>query len=169
LYVGKSKRAYIRIKELSFNQPISDNDVIFIDDRFIAANETTVNTNDFVFATIGNTIGKVNFIPEYYDGSFISNNTSRFRLYKNKTEYHFFYELLFRSVAVQEQIQRAFTQTAQPKIGNESLENIIIPVVEEERQRRIAALINKSFALRGESGRLLNEAKELVEREREKG
>jgi hypothetical protein len=36
-------------------------------------------------------------------------------------------------------------------------------------QRRIAALIKESFVLRGESGRLLNEAKELVEREIEKG
>jgi restriction endonuclease S subunit len=167
LYVNKSKRAYIRIKELSFNQPISDDDVIFIDDGFVATNETTVHTNDFVFATIGNTIGKVNLIPEYYEGSFISNNTSRFRLYK--TKYYFFYELLFRSIAVQEQIQREFTQTAQPKIGNESLENIIIPVIEEEIQQQIAELIEKSFYLCRESKRLLNEAKSMVEKEIEKG
>jgi type I restriction enzyme S subunit len=166
LYVNKGKRAYIRIKELSFNQPISDNDVIFIDDSFVSSNETTVCTNDFVFATIGNTIGKVNIIPEYYDGSFISNNTSRFRLYK--TKYYFFYELLFRSIAVQEQIQREFTQTAQPKIGNESLENIIIPVIEKEIQHQIAALIEKSFYLCGESKRLLDEAKDMVEKEIEK-
>jgi restriction endonuclease S subunit len=167
LYVNKSKRAYIRIKELSFNQPISDDDVVFIDDGFVATNETVVHTNDFIFATIGNTIGKVNLVPEYYDGSFISNNTSRFRSHKIK--YHFFYELLFRNILVQEQIQRNFTQTAQPKIGNESLENILIPLVDTAVQQEIAALIKKSFSLRQESERLLSDAKEMVEREIERG
>jgi restriction endonuclease S subunit len=162
-YVNKSQRAYIRIKELSFNQPISDNDVVFIDDSFIATNETTVHTNDFVFATIGNTIGKVNLIPECYNGSFISNNTSRFR--SSKIEFYPFYELLFRTIIVQEQIQKEFTQTAQPKIGNESLENIIIPLVNKELQRRIAELVTQSFTLRKESERLLVEAKETVEGE----
>jgi restriction endonuclease S subunit len=167
LYVECGKRAYIRIKELSFNAPISDNDVIFIDDTFISTNETTVNTNDFVFATIGATIGKVNIITEKYNNSFISNNTSRFRL-KNKTHNYFFYELLLRSFVVQEQIQREFTQTAQPKISNESLENIIIPLVDTAAQERIAGLIQKSFALRQASESLLKEAKAMVEREIEK-
>jgi restriction endonuclease S subunit len=166
LYISKSKRAYLRIKELSYNQPIANNDVVFIDDNFIATNETVVNTDDFVFATIGNTIGKVNLITECYNNSFISNNTSRFRM--KETKYCFFYELLFRSIAVQEQIQKEFTQTAQPKIGNESLENIIIPLVEEPKQQQIAALIEESFYLRRESERLLEEAKEMVEREIEK-
>jgi restriction endonuclease S subunit len=51
----------------------------------------------------------------------------------------------------------------------EEIENVVIPLIDIPVQRRIAALIKESFALRRESGRLLNEAKELVEREIEKG
>ena len=43
-------------------------------------------------------------------------------------------------------------------------ENIILPDI----QQQIATLVSESFALRGESERMLQEAKEMVEREIEK-
>ena len=168
LYVEKAARAYIRIKELSYKEPINDDAVVYIDDSFVSQNETTVCENDFVIATIGNTIGKVNAIPKKYAGSFISNNTSRFRLNDKKSIY-FYYEIMLRSIVVQSQIEREFTQTAQPKISNKSLANILIPILSREIQEQIAKLIQKSFALRAESKLLLDDAKASVEREIEKG
>jgi restriction endonuclease S subunit len=45
------------------------------------------------------------------------------------------------------------------------IEKVVIPVVSYEIQCQIAELINQSFSLRRESKRLLEEAKEMVERE----
>lgn len=104
-YIEQAKRAYIRIKELSLDSPINIKECIYINDNFKNSNETIVKENDFVIATIGNTIGKINLIPKELDGSFISNNTSRFRLMDKNVNPNFL-ELLLRSDIVQEQIQR---------------------------------------------------------------
>jgi len=48
---------------------------------------------------------------------------------------------------------------------NSEVENVVVPVIDYETQRQIAELIEKSFFLRGESERLLEEAKEIVEKE----
>lgn len=161
-YTQKAQRAYIRIKELSLNAPIKISECIYIKDDFIASNEVIVKENDFVIATIGNTIGKVNLVPKELEGSFISNNTSRLRLI-DKNYIPEFIELLLRSMFVQEQIQRNFTQTAQPKISNISLENILIPKIDSTTQAQIATYIQKSFELRAEAKKLLESAKAEVE------
>lgn len=134
-YTEQAKRAYIRIKELSLDSPINMKDCIYINDKFKNSNETIVKENDFVIATIGNTIGKINLITKELEGSFISNNTSRFRL-TDKNVNPIFLELLLRNSIVQEQIQREFTQTAQPKISNNSLENIVIPKIDYIIQKK---------------------------------
>lgn len=161
-YTQKAQRAYIRIKELSLNMPIKISECIYIKDDFIASNEVVVKENDFVVAIIGNTIGKVNLVPKELEGSFISNNTSRFRLI-DKNYIPEFMELLLRSMFVQEQIQRNFTQTAQPKISNTSIENILIPKIDSTTQTQIATHIQKSFELRAEAKNLLESAKAKVE------
>ena len=168
LYTQHAKRAYIRIKELSFNAPIRIQECIYIDDNFEATNETMVKQNDFVIATIGNTIGKINLIPKELNGSFISNNTSRFRLTDTSIIPEFL-ELLLRNFVVQEQIQREFTQTAQPKISNTSLENILIPKIATATQEQIALKIQKSFTLRAKSKDLLQNAKMRLENAIENG
>lgn len=168
LYTQHAKRAYIRIRELSFNAPIRIQECIYIDDNFEATNETMVKQNDFVIATIGNTIGKINLIPKELNGSFISNNTSRFRLTDTSIIPEFL-ELLLRNFVVQEQIQREFTQTAQPKISNTSLENILIPKIATATQEQIALKIQKSFTLRAKSKDLLQNAKMRLENAIENG
>lgn len=161
-YTQSANRAYIRIKELSLNRPIERNSVVFIDDNFVAHNETTVKTNDFVFATIGNTIGKVNVITEDYNNSFISNNTSRYRLNEVDNDV-FYYELLFRSPIVQLQIEREYTQTGQPKISNQSLERIIIPIIDIEKRKKVSDYVKQSNHSFMESKSLLAQAKQRVE------
>ena len=162
LYRKKAKRAYIRIKELSFNYPINKDAVIYIDDNFVPQKETIVRTNDYVFATIGNTIGKVNVITEEFDGSFISNNTSMFR-FNSPQEELFYYELLFRNFIVQCQIEREYTQTGQPKITNISLGNIVIPVLPTSKRKEISDLVSQSYSCFHKSKLQLDLAKQQIE------
>jgi restriction endonuclease S subunit len=48
------------------------------------------------------------------------------------------------------------------------IEKVVIPVVDIKIQQQIAALIEKSFYLCSESNKLLQEAKDMVEKEVEK-
>jgi hypothetical protein len=50
----------------------------------------------------------------------------------------------------------------------EEIENVIVPVIDIKVQQQIAGLIEKSFYLCGESKRLLDETKDMVEKEIEK-
>jgi len=49
------------------------------------------------------------------------------------------------------------------------IENVVVPIVDYKTQQQIASLVEESFSLRRESERLLEEAKEMVEQEIEKG
>lgn len=161
-YVENSKRAYIRIKELSLNKPIEKKQMIFISHDFNRTNETQVKENDFVIATIGNTIGKVNLIPKELENSFPSNNTSVFRL-KNRNYNFYYFEILLRSKLVQLQVEKEYTQTAQPKISNNSLQNIVIPKIDNIVQTKIEKLSKESYTLKAESEHLLEVSKRAIE------
>ncbi len=160
-YTEKAQRAYIRIKELSLDAPIKKDIMTYINDDFKSTNETKVLENDFVIATIGNTIGKVNRIDAELSGSFISNNTTRYRL-DNKLS-HFCLEQILRNRIVQMQVEKEFTQTAQPKITNKSLGEIIIPKLNHSLENNIDELVKDSYKCWEQTKQLLEIAKQGVE------
>lgn len=167
-YIDKAKRAYIRIKDLSFNSNINLQSLVYINDDFKDSGETKVKENDIVFATIGATIGKLNLVPNALSGSFVSNNTSRFRLFNNFQNSAKFYEAVFQSSFFQLFIKRNITTTAQPKITNEDILNLKIPLPPLAMQEKIAKEITKrkakALALQNEAKELLEQAKKEVEK-----
>ena len=166
LYTHKKGRAYIRIKDLSFKEDISLNSAVFIDESFKPTNEVRVKENDIVFATIGATIGKVNLVTQELAGSFISNNTSKFSIF-NQLAYPAFCTYIFQSNFFQEFIKQNTTITAQPKITNECILNLKIPLPPLTEQERIAKEISqrkaRAKALKQEAKELLESAKKEVE------
>ena len=152
---------YIRIKELSLDSPLNKEQMVYINDSFTYSNETIVNENDFVFATIGATIGKVNVITKEFASSYPSNNTSKFSL--KEIDYPFYYEVLFRSFIVQEQIKKRMKKTAQEKISNLDMEKIIVPSIKTTTKDQIQQKVEESFRLRQQSKHLLECAKKTVE------
>ena len=134
--------------------------MVYINDSFTYSNETIVNENDFVFATIGATIGKVNVITKEFASS-PSNNTSKFSL--KEIDYPFYYEVLFRSFIVQEQIKKRMKKTAQEKISNLDMEKIIVPSIKTTTKDQIQQKVEESFRLRQQSKHLLECAKKTVE------
>lgn len=161
----KTKRAYIRIKELSNSGSINGNDVIYLDDAFSGRSPNTLKENDIVMAIIGDTIGKSNLILKEFAGSYFSNNTGRFRLRPDtKDSYDPFYlEALFHSVYIQSQIERAKAQTGQPKIADKEVKNISIPYIPLDKQKKIAEHTRKAIENKEYSKRLLDIAKRGVE------
>jgi len=161
----RTKRAYIRIKELSNLSSINEAQVIYIDDGFLDGSQNTLKEFDIVTAIIGDTIGKSNLILKEYDGSYFSNNTGRFRLrtdFKSKFD-PFYLETLFHSIYIQSQIQRAKAQTGQPKIADSEIKKILIPCIDLGKQKRISQNIQKALDSNKISKQLLDIAKRGVE------
>ena len=76
--------------------------------------------------------------------------------------------LVLNSKVVQMQAERDAGGSIILHWRKEEIENVVVPIVSTEIQQQIATLVSESFALRDESERLLQEAKEMVEREIEK-
>lgn len=155
----KSGIPYIRVKDLNFKGEINKENIVYLK-NFTNTNETIAYTGDYIIATIG-TVGKVGIVDNKLNGCIPSNNTSKISL-KNKQN-ELFYLLLFQSFIFQQQIEKEFTQTAQPKILDNQLCNIIIPLLPESIQSTISSKLHKSFLDRQKSLDLLAVAKGAVE------
>ena len=170
-YVEKSKRRYIRIKELQEKGELNINDTIYIDDNITYRNLDRLIEGDFIFAGIGATLGKTACISKELEGSFYSNNTIRFRLKDNWKEHIdiYYLQIVFQSFVCRLQFEQKQAQTAQAKISDDELKTVLIPVLPKQKQQEIADLVKKSHQARKKSKELLEEAKRKVEEMIEKG
>ena len=155
----KSGIPYIRVRDLNFKGEINKENIVYLK-NFTNTNETIAYTGDYIIATIG-TVGKVGIVDNKLNRCIPSNNTSKISL-KNKQN-ELFYLLLFQSFIFQQQIEKEFTQTAQPKILDNQLCNIIIPLLPDSIQSTISSKLRQSFLDRQKSLDLLAVAKGAVE------
>lgn len=164
-YVEKSRRAYIRIKELPAKGDINIEVITYIDDSFSGQNLETLLEGDFVFAGIGATLGKVARISKDLEGSFYSNNTARFRTrkeWRDKVDTCYL-QVVLQSIVCQRQFEQRQAQTAQAKIADEELKTVLIPILPKSTQQKIADLVRKSHEARKKAKELLEQAKRKVE------
>ncbi len=77
--------------------------------------------------------------------------------------------LLINSILCKMLFERIGTGGVQVNISSTDMFKILIPILPQKIHEQIAAKIQKSFALRAESKRLLEEAKKMVETEIEQG
>ena len=77
--------------------------------------------------------------------------------------------VLLRTFYYKEWLLKFNVGTSYPVIKDEDVLNLPIPLIEKKIQQQIVDLINESFNLHRESEKLLEEAKEMVEREIEGG
>lgn len=161
----KTKRSYIRIKELSGRIGIDESKIIFINDYYSEDKINELKENDLVIAIIGDTIGKTNKISKELSRGFCSNNIGRLRIKEgwiNKILPEFA-EILFQSFFIQSQIEKKKAQTGQPKISNNEIKEIKIPLVPPQTQQKIALLVKQSHKERRKSKEIFEEAKRKIE------
>jgi restriction endonuclease S subunit len=103
------------------------------------------------------------------DANFITSGAILHLTVKNKKVLPEYLALALNSKAVQQQAERDSGGSIILHWRMDEIEKVVLPIVDIKIQQKIATLIKKSFALRAESERLLDEAKEMVEREIEKG
>jgi len=162
----KTKRPFIRIKELTGRVGINEQEVIFLNEKYPNDTKNTLLENDLVVAIIGDTIGRVNLIEKELAGGFCSNNMVRLRIKKEWDDKFLpeFAEILLQSSFIQRQIRQKMAQTGQPKINDKELKNMVIPILPQQTQQKIAELVRKSHQARREAQELLAQAKQKVEK-----
>jgi type I restriction enzyme S subunit len=121
---------------------------------------------DMLISKVRPNRGAVSIIRENISNLVVS---GAFTVLEEKADYK--KEVLFvllRTKNYREWLLKYNVGTSYPVIKDEDILNLPIPLIDKEIQCQIAELIEKSFYLRRESERLLEEAKEMVEKEIEK-
>jgi restriction endonuclease S subunit len=124
-----------------------------------------INTNDLIISSIEGSLSSCALIEEEFDNSICS--TGFFVLNSQKINSETLL-ILFKSLVIQELLQRGSKGTILTAISKTELELIKIPLIKESIQNQIAKKIQESHRLRKESKSLLEDAKRKVEEEIEK-
>ncbi|MDR1180366.1 MAG: restriction endonuclease subunit S, partial [Bacteroidales bacterium] len=126
----------------------------------------TVKANDVIISSIEGSLSSCALVTEEYDNALCSTGFYVINSYQINSETLL---VLFKSEPIQNILKQNCSGTILTAVNKTGVQNIPIPLVDKEIQREITTLIKKSFVLRAESERLLDEAKEMVEREIECG
>lgn len=124
-----------------------------------------INTNDLIISSIEGSLSSCALIDKEFDNAICS--TGFFVLNSEKINSETLL-ILFKSLVIQELLQRGSNGTILTSISKTELELIKIPLIKSSIQKQIAEKIQESHRLRKESKALLEEAKRKVEEEIEK-
>jgi restriction endonuclease S subunit len=121
-----------------------------------------VSVNDVVISSIEGSLASCALITEDYDSALCSTGfyVINSRFINSETLL-----VLFKSEVMQNILKQGCSGTILTAINKAEFSQMPVPVVEYKIQQQISALVQKSFSIRAESERLLEEAKEMVERE----
>jgi restriction endonuclease S subunit len=125
-----------------------------------------VNFGDVIISSIEGSLESCALVTDEYDNALCSTG---FYVINSQAVNSETLLVLFKSKTMQQLLKQNCSGTILTAINKSEFQNIPIPLIDYDIQTQIAALIRQSFALRRESETLLNEAKETVEREIEKG
>lgn len=122
---------------------------------------TSANEGDIITSRVG-TMGLFGVIPKDLKGAVYSDNVLCFKL---KDVYiPLVYSLLFSSGLYQPLIEKIAGGSVQPLITQTTLKGLIVPIIEKDKQKEIANLVEESFKSKKQSEQLLELAKTAVEK-----
>ncbi|MDR2193238.1 MAG: restriction endonuclease subunit S, partial [Treponema sp.] len=125
-----------------------------------------VRTKDVIISSIEGSLNSCALITEEYDKALCSTG---FYVINSEIINDETLLVLFKSEPMQHLLKQSCSGTILTAINKTEFLHLPIPLVDSAVQQEIAALIKKSFSLRRKSERLLSDAKEMVEREIERG
>ena len=158
-YDKKQGTPYIRGADFS-GGVLSEENIVFINEKFACKNETKVKQNEVVFSLIGS-VGETALVTKEFSDSYISNNTGKITCESKINP--FVLQVLLYSIIGKMYFEKHKTQTAQPKISDKDIHHFVLPILRKEKQARISQKVAESFALRRQSKHLLECAKRAVE------
>jgi restriction endonuclease S subunit len=124
-----------------------------------------INSGDVIVSSIEGSLESCALVSEDYENALCS--TGFYVINSNKINSETLL-VLFKSEVMQNILKQNCSGTILTAINKTELLQICVPLIDKEIQCKIAELIGKSLYFRGESERLLDDAKEMVEKEIEK-
>lgn len=132
-----------------------------------------IQKDDLLFASMG--VGSLGRMSYVFDTKHDCTIDGTIKLLRTKDKYKDqnweIPTLLFLTSTIGQELiyKNVIGSTGIISISKESIENLIVPIINQEKRIEISNMVQKSFALKAESKRLLDEAKMMVEKEIENG
>ena len=159
-YVSKSDGApYIRGADIS-NETIRMDDLVYIGSNNQDPHKKALE-GDVVVTRVG-TIGLSARIPKECEGGTISDNLIRLRFNNDRLNSYYLALFLGCPIGVSLMIRNS-RGSVQQRLNQETLKEVIVPILQYKTQREIALLVQQSHEARGKAKQLLEEAKSKVE------
>ena len=121
-----------------------------------------VHTGDVLVSSIEGSLQSCAIVPKEYDGALCSTGFYVLKAVAMNPESLL---ILLKSEIMQQLLKKGCSGTILTAISKDEFSHVILPILPQETQEKIAELIRRSFALRQESRRLLQSAKLAVEAE----
>lgn len=125
-----------------------------------------VHTNDVIVSSVEGSLQSVALVTDEYDKAICSTG---FHVVKSDTINPETLLVLFKSEPIQNLLKQGCSGTILTAIGRNELQNIVMPKIRKEVQTEVAKYVQKSISLRKEAKKLLENAKQMVEINIEKG
>jgi len=125
-----------------------------------------VSANDVIISSIEGSLESCALVTEDYNNALCSTG---FYVINSESINSETLLVLFKSEVMQNILKQGCSGTILTAINKTEFLQIPVPLIDKGVQSKIASQIEESFSLRRESERLLEEAKEMVEREIERG
>lgn len=166
-FVPKDKELYSYIELADVGQT---GDISTVDTQYGADLPTRarriVKSGQIIVSSVEGSLQSCALITDEYDGALCSNGFYVLDSDKINSETLL---VLFKSEPIQALMKQRCSGTILAAISKDELLSMLLPVVDENIQKKIAAKVQESFALRKQSKQLLEYAKQAVEMAIEQG
>jgi restriction endonuclease S subunit len=119
-----------------------------------------VKKGDILVSSLLGSLDNVGLVPDEFDGAIASTG---FFVIRSKFFLPEFLFLLFKSNLMRLQLEEKTAGAIMSAVPKTTFGDLLIPIVSEQTQRQISALVRQSFLLRKESKELIEKAKKEVE------
>jgi len=161
-YVSKEEgRPYIRGTDISNGTINTDNLVYIAPEDQIESKKA--KEGDVVVTRVG-TIGLSARIPKECEGGTISDNLIRIRIFDEGKLNSYYLALYLGSPIGVSLMIRNSRGSVQQRLNQETLKDVVVPLLPLEIQQKIAKLVQQSHEARRKAKELLEEAKRKVEK-----
>lgn len=119
-----------------------------------------LKTNDVMVSSVEGSLGKVALVDKLQAGYLASTGFFQFR---SKSILPEVLLVLFKSIVLRYQFEQRCAGTILTAVPKESIKDILVPILPDKTQQKIAELVRESHEARAKAKQLLEEAKRKVE------
>lgn len=151
---------YIEIGDVdTSNGEFTYNEIAGVD---LPANaKKSIHDESLLISTVRPTRGAVGVIPNGWNNGFVVSGA--FAVFEKHSISPFYLQVVMRSIIGKMQLERRCTGVSYPTVTDEDVANVVIPLLDDEKIKKIHDLVTESHKSLHESRQLLEQAKREVE------